>query len=147
MLRVFIADDSVLVRERLAALVSESEGSEVVGQAGNAPEAIDAIRQLRPDVVILDVRMPGGSGLQVLEKIKQSRADPVVIMFTAFSYPQHEKRCLQAGADYFLDKAAGFPRIPGLLQQVRESLPGRFAALCETEDAEHEQIQVGLPSL
>lgn len=126
---VFIADDSALVRERLATLVSESERSEVIGQAGNAPEAIEAIQRLVPDVVILDVRMPGGSGLQVLEAIKSTGTSPVVIMITAFPYPQHEKRCLQAGADYFLDKAAGFIRIPDLLEQVQERLPDTFTAL------------------
>ena len=147
MLTVFIADDSVLVRERLAALVSECEGSELVGQAGNAIEAIEAIERLRPDVVILDVHMPGGSGLQVLHQIKQTPAEPVVIMLTAFSHPQHERRCLEAGADYFLDKAAGFPRIPGLLQQVHATLPDELPAHCGSQHTEHQQAQIGLPSL
>ena len=64
MLKVFITDDSVLVRERLVGLISELEAVELVGQAESAPEAIEAIPRLRPNVVILDIRLPGGNGIE-----------------------------------------------------------------------------------
>jgi DNA-binding NarL/FixJ family response regulator len=117
-LRVFIADDSVLVRERLQARLAELEGVELVGQSGNAPEAIEAMRQLRPDVAILDIRMPGGNGLRVLEAAKAGDAPPVVIMLTAFAYPQYRSRCLAAKADYFFDKATEFDHVVQVLEQL-----------------------------
>lgn len=118
MLKVVIADDSALVRERLAALVSDIEGVEMVGQASNASDAIDISQRLKPDVVILDIRMPGGNGIQVLEAIKASEAGPVVIMLTAFPYPQYRDKCLKAGADYFFDKASEFDRVAQVIEQL-----------------------------
>ena len=116
-LRVFIADDSVLVRERLQAQLAEMDGAELVGQSGNALEAIEAIRQLRPDVAILDIRMSGGNGIQVLEAVKQGDAPPVVIMLTAFAYPQYRTKCLAAGADHFFDKTTEFDDLLKVLEQ------------------------------
>jgi YesN/AraC family two-component response regulator len=119
MLKVFIADDSALVRERLAALISEIEGVEVVGQAGDALETLEGIQRLRPDVVILDIRMPGNNGIQVLEAIKKSTAAPVVIMLTAFPYPQYRKKCLEARAEYFFDKATEFEQVAEVLKKMQ----------------------------
>ncbi len=119
MLKVFLADGSALVRERLAELISEIEGVEVVGQAEDAHQSLEAIQRLRPDVVTLDIRMPGGSGIQVLEAIKKSTADPVVIVLTAFPYPQYRQKCLAAGAEYFFDKAAEFEQVAEVLEKYR----------------------------
>jgi DNA-binding NarL/FixJ family response regulator len=118
-LKVLIADDSNLVRERLAALVSEVEDAELVSQVGNAREAIEAIQRLKPDVAILDIRMPGDSGLQVLEVIKADKAAPVVIVLTAFPYPQYRRKCLEAGAEYFFDKSSEFDRVAKVLEELQ----------------------------
>jgi DNA-binding NarL/FixJ family response regulator len=123
-LRVFIADDSALVRERLQARLAEIAGVELVGQSGNAGEAITAIQQLRPDVVILDIRLPGGNGIRALQAVKQGEAPPVVIILTAFAYPQHRARYLAAGADYFFDKAAEFDQVFTVLKTFLPSEEG-----------------------
>jgi DNA-binding NarL/FixJ family response regulator len=115
--RVLIADDSVIVRERLVSMLSEFSGIEIVGQARDATEAIDAIRRLRPDVVILDIRMPGGSGIDVLRAIKKGRkAVPRVIMLTNFPYSQYRKKCMDAGADFFFDKSSEFENVAHVLK-------------------------------
>jgi DNA-binding NarL/FixJ family response regulator len=120
-MRVLIADDSTLVRDRLATLICELQGVELVGQTGNAPETLTAIRRLKPDVVILDIRMPGGNGIHILEKIKAHDASPIVIMLTAFPYPQYSKKCLEAGAEYFFDKATEFDSVAEVLEQLNGS--------------------------
>jgi DNA-binding NarL/FixJ family response regulator len=120
-LKVFIADDSAPVRQRLAAQLSELESVELVGQAGDAHAALEAIWQLRPDVVVLDIRMPGGSGLQVLEALKRDTPAPTVIMLTAFPYPQYRRKCLEAGAEYFFDKTTEFERVARVLREMSES--------------------------
>lgn len=102
---IFIADDSDPLRERLTAMLSEIEGAQVVGQAGNAAEALAGIRSLNPDVVILDIQMPGGSGIDVLKTIKRSDRPPVVMMLTNHAHAQYRKRCAEWGADFFLDKS------------------------------------------
>jgi len=84
---VVIADDSLIVQEHLVTMLEELAGVEIVGQAENVAEAINAISQLQPDVVILDILMPGGSGIDVLENIKQDGAGPMVIILTNYPYP------------------------------------------------------------
>lgn len=101
----FIADDSDAVRGRLVELLSEVDGAQVIGQAANAGEAVEGIRRLKPHVVILDIRMPGGSGIDVLKRIKQGSGSPVVMMLTNHASPQYRKKCLEWGADFFLDKS------------------------------------------
>lgn len=120
MLKVFITDDSILVRERLVGLISELETVELVGQAESVPEAIEAIQRLRPDVVILDIRLPGGNGIEVLKAIKQNVPAPIVIMLTAFPYRQFYEKCREAGAEYFFDKASEFHHIVEVLKQLQD---------------------------
>jgi DNA-binding NarL/FixJ family response regulator len=76
-------------------------------------------------VVILDIRVPGGSGFEVLQNIKQGQAAPIVIVLTNYPYSVYRQKCLQAGADFFLDKSTEFDQIPALLEQFkRGSAPG-----------------------
>jgi YesN/AraC family two-component response regulator len=87
---------------------------------------------LRPDVVILDIRMPENNGIQVLEAIKKSAAAPVVIMLTAFPYPQYRKKCLEAGAEYFFDKATEFEQVAEVLKKIQDSTTGEPTAIPES---------------
>jgi DNA-binding NarL/FixJ family response regulator len=119
-LKVFIADDSLVVREHLVTMLDELAGVEIVGQAENVAEAISAIGNLKPDVVILDIRMPGGSGIDVLENIKQNDSALLVIILTNYPYPGYRQKCLQAGADFFLDKSTEFDQIPELFERFKQ---------------------------
>lgn len=114
-IRVFIADDSQLVQVRLVMLLGELAGVEVVGQALTAPAAIAGIRHLQPDVVLLDIHMPGGSGIDVLRSIKNSPLAPVVIVLTNYPYPAYRERCLRLGADFFFDKSTEFDLVLSVL--------------------------------
>src|SRR5262245_32785893 len=99
--RIFIVDDSPVVRDRLNCLISDLPGNEVVGESEIAFEAVHAIRRLKPDVVVLDISMPGGSGMYVLESVKRQRPCPTIIMLTNFASDQYRQKCQQLGADYF----------------------------------------------
>jgi two-component system response regulator DevR len=118
MVRVYVVDDSVLVRERLIDLVSEIDGVEVIGQAGDVKEAEGSIRELNPDAIILDIRLPGGSGIEVLRQVKREHAATVVIVLTSYPYPQYRNECLDAGADYFLHKATEFSKVGEILNRL-----------------------------
>ena len=107
-MRVYVVDDSPLVRERLVALLSEIDGVDVIGTADNAEEGIAGISREKPEVAILDIRMPAGSGISVLEAVKSGADAPTVIMLTNYPYPQYRKKCMEAGADYFFDKSSEF---------------------------------------
>ena len=121
-IKVLIADDSLIVREHLVTMLEELAGIKVVGQAENVAEAISAIRILQPDVVILDIRMPGGSGIDVLQTIKQDEVAPMVIILTNYPYPAYRQKCLQAGADFFLDKSTEFDQIPELFERFKRDV-------------------------
>jgi DNA-binding NarL/FixJ family response regulator len=117
-LRLFIADDSALLRGYVLDTVRELGSIQVVGQAADVPSAIAEIHKSRPDVVVLDIRMPGGTGIDVLRAIKTDQPAPIVVMFTNYPYPQYRKQCLGAGADYFLDKSLEFEALGGLLKNL-----------------------------
>jgi len=116
--KVFVADDSPMVRERLISLLTELPNVEVVGETGAALEAIDSIRRLKPNAVVLDISMPGG-GMSVLETIKKEEEAPMVIMLTNFSNEPYRRRCLQLGADYFFDKSSEFEKVIQVLGKAR----------------------------
>lgn len=120
-MKVFIADDSPILRERLHFMLSELPGIKVIGQAGNIPEAIQSIQALHPDAVILDICMPGGSGIDVLKNIKKSDNAPVMIMLTNYSDPQYRKKCMALGAEYFFDKSTEFKEAGKVCEQLAKS--------------------------
>jgi two-component system response regulator DevR len=111
MKQVLIVDDSEKIRERLVTLLAESDGIRIVGQAGSASEASEAIERLRPDTVILDIRLPGPSGIELLKEIKDRYPEVVVIMLTNFDHARYRRQCRQLGADHFLNKSLEFEKI------------------------------------
>lgn len=117
-MKVLIVDDSAVVRERLKAMLSELEEIEIIGQAQDADEALTSIRKLNPDVVILDIGLPKGNGIDVLQKIKQYKPAPIVIVFTFYSQLLYRQRCMAVGADFFLNKPTEFEKIPEVLKKL-----------------------------
>ncbi|MBN2289730.1 MAG: response regulator transcription factor [Candidatus Glassbacteria bacterium] len=120
-MNVLIADDSELMRNRLMSAISALEGIQVVGEAVDCCQAVEAVEKLHPDVVILDIRMPGGSGIEVLNTVKSQKSSPIVIMLTNYAYPQYQSKCLESGADYFFDKSSDFGKVPALLKKLAAS--------------------------
>jgi DNA-binding NarL/FixJ family response regulator len=118
---VYVVDDSEHVRERLVDMVSEIEGVEVVGETGELHGAEASIRQLRPDAVILDIRLPDGSGITLLRHMRRESLAATVIVLTNYPYPQYREECLDAGADYFLYKATEFDKVGEILNRMAGS--------------------------
>lgn len=111
MKQVLIVDDSQPIRERLAALLAESNQIRIVGQAGNGQDGWRAVQCLKPDTVILDIRLPGSTGIALLQKIKARYPEVTVIMLTNFDDAQYRRQCRQLGADHFLNKTLEFEKI------------------------------------
>ncbi len=118
-------------------MLAPLKGVEIIGEATEANTATSAIQQLGPDVVILDIHLIGqGTGIDVLQSVKQKKLSPLVIILTNYPYRQYRNKCLDAGADFFLDKSTQFeclmpiferllkpkdrPGNPGLEDQVKE---------------------------
>jgi len=123
--RVFLVEDSAIIRERLLQLLGGLEGVEVVGNADNAVDAITGIMAAGPDVVVLDIKLKNGSGIDVLKRVKQSLPTVTVIMLTNYATSEYRRTCLAAGAEYFLDKTNEFENLRGILHQLRhDNQPG-----------------------
>jgi DNA-binding NarL/FixJ family response regulator len=112
-IRVLIADDQVMIRDGLAALLTSAPDIDVVGQAGDGEEAVAMARELRPDVIVMDIRMPAMDGLAATERIvgglaADARADaaPRVLVLTTFDLDEYVYEALGAGASGFLLKDA-----------------------------------------
>jgi DNA-binding NarL/FixJ family response regulator len=106
MIRVLLADDQQLVRAGFAALLDAADGIEVAGEAADGTEAVRLARQLRPDVVLMDIRMPGLDGIEATRKIAaQPELDAVhVVILTTFDLDEYVFEGLRAGAAGFLVK-------------------------------------------
>ncbi len=115
-MNIYLVDDSDLLRERLIGIIAETPGIKIVGQADNVDSAISDIKNLKPDLIFLDIRLPDGSGIDLLRAIKKTKGLPKIIMLTNYPYTQYEKKCKEYGADHFLDKSSDFDRIPDLLK-------------------------------
>jgi len=118
-MKLFIIDDSLMIYEGLNTLLSGLKDVEIVGRAGTEREAVEFIERLRPDVVILDIRLQSGNGIDVLRKIKTpGEPSPVIIVLTNYPYPQYRKKCLALGAEYFLDKVTEIEKLPDIFQRL-----------------------------
>jgi DNA-binding NarL/FixJ family response regulator len=109
--RVLVVDDSPAVRARLVTLLREEHDIHVVAEAWDGDEAIRLARVHTPDVVVLDLNLPGLSGLEVLALLKAEPAPPVVIVLTNHPYDRYRGACLRGGADFFFDKSRDFDRV------------------------------------
>ncbi|GGV00442.1 DNA-binding response regulator [Streptomyces litmocidini] len=106
MTRLLIVDDQVLIRAGLAALATAAPGFEVAGQAATGEEAVTLAASTRPDVILMDIRLPGISGITALERILADASEPrpKVVMLTVFDLDEYVYAALRAGASGFLLK-------------------------------------------
>jgi DNA-binding NarL/FixJ family response regulator len=119
-MRVFVADRSTAVLERLTAILDDVPTVEIVGHSSDAAGALGAVRQLDLEVVILDARLLGGDGVELLKSFKRQNPATVVVVLTSFDHPQYRVRLQRAGADILLDKSDEFARLPQLLRELAE---------------------------
>lgn len=127
MLKIFLVDDSPLVRQRIAALIGAIKGVEIVGEADDAGNALSGIAATDADVVIVDLRLTGGSGLDVLTGLAQSSRPVITIVLTNYSSEVIRETCLSAGADYFFDKTSEFNLARDVVVRIARARPASTA--------------------
>jgi two-component system NarL family response regulator len=103
-IRVLIAEDQSLVRRGLVAIVNMEDGATVIGEAGNGGEAIDLWRRLKPDVVLMDLRMPETDGLEAIRRIRAEDPRAAIIVLTTYDHDEDVYAGLRAGAKAYLLK-------------------------------------------
>jgi len=122
-MKVFIVDDSELLRERVIGLISDVENTQIVGQMETMYGSVDWIRKTQPEVLILDIHLKDGNGIEILKRIKKDPDAPTVIILTNYPYPQYRDKCEEAGAEYFLHKATEFDKLGDILRSLDEKEP------------------------
>jgi two-component system response regulator DesR len=121
MIRILIAEDQAMVREAIAGLLDLEDDLEVVAQVGRGDEVLTAARASRPDVALLDIEMPGASGLEALDRLAGERPDCRIIILTTFGRPGYLRRAMEGGAAGFLLKDAP---IAQLASAIRRAMAG-----------------------
>lgn len=116
MITVLLADDQAMVREALATLLSLEADIEVVGQTGSGLEVIAAVDTFDPDVVLLDIEMPGRTGIELAADLRDRRA--AVLIVTTFGRPGYVQRALAAGASGFVVKDAPAAQLADAVRRV-----------------------------
>lgn len=132
-MRVLIADDEPLARERLRAMLLAQPGVEVVAEAGDGHAALHACAEHHPDMILLDISMPGIDGLETARHLAEFEPRPVVVFCTA--YDQHALSAFDAQAVDYLVKPVRAERLAAALERVRTFAAGRVPAQAPEPDA------------
>ncbi|MQY08529.1 response regulator transcription factor [Actinomadura macrotermitis] len=122
-IRVLIVDDDALVRAGLAMMLAGADDLAVVGDVADGAEVVAAVNQHRPDVVLMDIRMPRMDGLAATERLRARREPPEIIILTTFDTDEHILRAMRAGASGFLLKHTPPAQIVQAIRQVAAGEP------------------------
>src|SRR5881396_2294497 len=137
-LRAVLVDDEQLARDELGYLLGRVSGIEVIGQAGNGVEALTTIDRLQPDVVFLDVQMPGLTGFEVARRLLDTRATSHIIFVTA--YDKHAIEAFEVNAVDYLLKPVDQARLEVAVDRARRRIeterPGGVAATSSVSNAD-----------
>lgn len=114
-IKVVVCDDADAIRSRLVGMIRRLPHVTVAGEARTARTSINLIKDIEPDVAILDIALPDGNGIDVLRDVKADFPDLTVIMLTNHANALYRRACLRAGAQYFFDKSAEFDRLAAVL--------------------------------
>lgn len=118
MIRVLVVDDHDLVRTGITRMLADISGLQVVGEAETGEEALKKVRELKPDVVLMDVKMPGIGGLEATRKLQHSHPDTKVVAVTVCEDDPFPTRLMQAGAAGYLTKGAALEEMVQAIRQV-----------------------------
>ena len=117
-LTVLLADDSQAIRQILQRLFSAMPQFKVVAEAEDGSQALELIGKLHPDLVILDIRMPRLTGLEILQKLKERSSRCKVLVFSQYSEEAYRRKCQELGAAGFFDKVCGLDEFQKALHQL-----------------------------
>src|SRR5687767_10864176 len=118
MIKILIGDDHPVVRRGLRQILSEASDLHVGGEAGSAQEVLQAVHDQRFDVVVLDINLPGGSGVDLIGQIRKERPETRVLILTVYSESQYAVRSIKAGAAGFLNKESAPDKLTEAVRKI-----------------------------
>jgi DNA-binding NarL/FixJ family response regulator len=120
-MKILIADDSPVIRNSLRKLISTFNGSSTIFESGSVQDTIKKIAEVKPDILILDIMMPGGNGFDVMSCVRESENKITVIVLTNFATEPNRKKSIEEKVDYFLDKSTEFLKIVDICNGLKLS--------------------------
>jgi two-component system response regulator DesR len=117
-IKVLLAEDQVMIREALAALLSFEDDIEVVAQVGRGDEVVRVARETKPDIALLDIEMPGQDGLTAAAELRQASPDVKIIILTTFGRPGFLRRAMESGVSAFLVKDSPADKLTATIRRV-----------------------------
>ncbi len=150
-IRVLIADDHPVVRQGLGNMLVNLPEVEVVGEACDGTQALERVANLKPDIILLDIRMPGRSGLQILPLLRKAHPDIKIIVLTSYDSDEYLFGALRSGAHAFLLKSIAHEKLADAIRQVYQGerqltpdLVGRVLKEFEAQAQEVVRYETGL---
>ena len=117
-MKVLLVYDSDILRNHLITILSDLENVDIIGESVDTDSAIKDLKKKKPDLVILDIRMPGEGGIHVLKIAKEKYPGLKIVIFTNYPYPQYRTKCMELGADYFFDKSTETEKMIDEIKQL-----------------------------
>ena len=126
-MNIFIADDSEKLKNSLAGALMDIPRVRICGQTGEISRVVDLIRQSAPDLIVLDLRMAGGSSFGLIRTIKLTLPDTILVIFTEYAYSLYRNRCLELGADHFFEKTMESEKLINLIQKLSTTSDAKYS--------------------
>ena len=137
-IRVYLLEDHTIVRQGLVSLLNTADDIEVIGESGDGRRALEEIQELKPDVLMSDIAVPGLSGLEVVKRLRDAGSTVRIVMLSMYHDPEWVKRAMDAGANGYLVKGTG---VRDLLNAVRTVADGEtFLSPSATRAARTEEL-------
>ena len=118
-MRIIIADDSDLILERIQEMLNQFNQVEIIALLKNGKDALKAFKFIKPDLVILDIKMPGLNGLEVLKEIRKEDKNVKIIILTLYASDYYRQLAMQSGANYFFSKVDDFEKIAVVVEELK----------------------------
>lgn len=115
---ILIVDDNMNFVDRMISLLQETDSPRQIFSANNYDEARRMLVEVIPDIILLDINLPGKNGLEILKLIRSENSFSTVLMLTNHADAYYRQQCMELGADYFLDKSEDFGLVPGIVNQL-----------------------------
>ena len=117
-MKILVVEDTAEMRERIKDVLSKFEKISFIKEVISSDEAVDYVQTANPSLITLDIHIKGDSGIKTLKKIRNLGYTGKIIMLTNYNYPIYKAKCLEYGADYFLNKADEFEKLPMVVSDI-----------------------------
>lgn len=132
MIRIILIEDHTLVRQAFSILFRQPNQIQIVGEAGSGAEGVSMTRELKPDVVLLDMKLPGISGLEVIKRLSRLPHPPKILMVSAAHHPEFTQRALKAGALGYIHKDDSVEELISAVKTVSKGQPFLSSSIANT---------------